>query len=132
VESGRATARTRWIGRIVRADVRLDLALIRVVSQADGSPVPPGTRVPTMEIAPTTDLRPGASLWCFGFPLGVRTINVTGGHMTGFQMNTRGEVAWIRSDAEFNPGNSGGMLVDRRGRLVAVPTAVVSGRDTLE
>ncbi|GAB4208346.1 MAG: hypothetical protein OHK0013_26740 [Sandaracinaceae bacterium] len=47
-------------------------------------------------------------------------------------MNARGEVAWIRTDAEFNPGNSGGMLVDRRGRLVAIPTAVVSGDETLE
>lgn len=132
VESDRDTARTRWLGRLVRADVRLDLALIRIVSQADGSPIPAGTVFPSVELAPTTDLRPGASLWCFGFPLGVRTINVTGGHMTGFQMNTRGEVAWIRTDAEFNPGNSGGMMIDRRGRLVAVPTAVVSGSDTLE
>ncbi|AKF09546.1 trypsin-like peptidase domain-containing protein [Sandaracinus amylolyticus] len=132
VNSDRDTARTRWIGRVVRADVRLDLALVRIVAQADGSPVPEGTTFPSMEMAPTTGLRPGASLWCFGFPLGVRTINVTGGHITGFQMNTRGEVAWIRSDAEFNPGNSGGMLVDRAGRIVAVPTAVVSGSDTLE
>ncbi|MDQ3031326.1 MAG: serine protease [Myxococcota bacterium] len=132
VESDRDTARTRWIGRVVRADVRLDLALIRIVAQADGSPVPAGTVFPSIELAPTTGLRPGASVWCFGFPLGVRTINVTGGHMTGFQMNTRGEVAWIRTDAEFNPGNSGGMMIDRAGRLVAVPTAVVSGRDTLE
>ena len=132
VDSDRDSARTRYIGRIVRADVRLDLALIRITSLADGSPVPPSTIFPTIELAPTTDVRPGASLWCFGFPLGVRTINVTGGHMTGFQMNTRGEVAWIRTDAEFNPGNSGGMLVDRRGRLVAVPTAVLSGRETLE
>jgi serine protease Do len=132
VESDRDTARTRWIGRIVRADVRLDLALVRIVSQADGTPIPAGTQFQTVELGSSSDVRPGASLWCFGFPLGVRTINVTGGHMTGFQMNTRSEVAWIRTDAEFNPGNSGGMLVDRRGRLIAVPTAVVSSDDTLE
>lgn len=132
VDSDRDTARTRYIGRVVRADVRLDLALVRITSMADGTPVPASTVFPTIELGPTTDLRPGASLWCFGFPLGVRTINVTGGHMTGFQMNTRSEVAWIRTDAEFNPGNSGGMLVDRRGRLIAVPTAVLSGSETLE
>lgn len=132
VDSDRDVARTRWIGRVVRADVRLDLALIRIVSQADGAPIPPGTTFPAIELGSTADVRPGASLWCFGYPLGVRTINVTGGHMTGFQMNTRGEVAWIRTDAEFNPGNSGGMMIDRRGRLLAVPTAVVSGSDTLE
>ena len=132
VDSDRDTARTQCIGRVVRADVRLDLALVRVVARADGTPVPAGTVFPYVELGPTTALHPGVSLWCFGFPLGVRTINVTGGHMTGFQMNTRGEVSWIRTDAEFNPGNSGGMLLDRAGRLVAVPTAVWSGRETLE
>ena len=132
VEDARHPAQPRWLARIVRADVRLDLALLRIVSQADGSPIPAGTTFPTIEIATTEGMQPGAPLWAFGYPLGVRTINVTGGHTTGFQMNARGEVAWIRTDAEFNPGNSGGMLVDRRGRLVAVPTAVVSGDETLE
>ena len=59
---------------------------------------------------------------------GVRTINVTGGSVAGFQMNGREEVAWLRTDTEFNPGNSGGMLVDRQGRLVALPTRVYHGR----
>ena len=63
--------------------MRLDLALIRIVSQADGTPIPEGTVFPTVELATTTDIRPGASLWCFGFPLGVRTINVTGGTWPG-------------------------------------------------
>ncbi len=132
VESARESAHPRWIARVVRADVRLDLALLRIVSQADGSPIPEGMTFQTIELASTQGMQPGAALWAFGYPLGVRTINVTGGRTTGFQMNARGEVAWIRTDAEFNPGNSGGMLVDRRGRLVAVPTAVVSGDETLE
>lgn len=132
VSSARDTARTRWIGQVVRGDVRLDLALIRIVGRADGERLSPDMAFSTIELGNSGEMSPGASLWCFGFPLGIRTINVTGGHMTGFQMNSRGEVAWIRSDAEFNPGNSGGMLVDRRGRLIAVPTAVLSGDDTLE
>lgn len=137
VTSARDTATTRYIGRVVRGDVRLDLALIRIVSNADGTPIAADATFPTVPLATTDALQPGASLWAFGFPLGVRTINVTGGHMTGFQMgSTSGSeaalVSWIRTDAEFNPGNSGGMLVDRQGRLVAVPTAVFSSDDTLE
>lgn len=138
VTSARDTATTRYLGRVVRGDVRLDLALVRIISNADGTPLAAGTTFPTVELATTEALQPGANLWAFGFPLGVRTINVTGGHMTGFQMSTSAAtsaeslVSWIRTDAEFNPGNSGGMLVDRRGRLVAVPTAVVSSRETLE
>lgn len=131
-ESARETAQERYLGRVVRADVRLDLALIRIVSDLSGRPLPAGTRFPSVQLADTSHLRPGSRLFAFGFPLGVQTINVTSGEMSGFQMNSRDQVAWIRTDAEFNPGNSGGMLLDRQGRLVAVPTAVLSGRGTLE
>jgi serine protease Do len=132
VSTARETAQERYLGRVVRADARLDLALIRIVSDVDGNPIPASRRFPSIPIADTRRLRPGSRLFAFGFPLGVRTINVTSGEMSGFQMNSRDEVAWIRTDAEFNPGNSGGMLLDRRGRLVAIPTAVLSGRGTLE
>jgi serine protease Do len=132
VSSARDSARSQYLGRVVRGDIRLDMAIVRIVSMADGSPLPDGTVFPTIELTDTTGINPGAAVWAFGFPMGVRTINVTSGNISGFEMNTDGEVAWIRTDVEFNPGNSGGMLVDRRGRLIAVPTAVVSGRETLE
>ncbi len=132
VTTARDAAQHRYIGRVVRADTRLDLALIRIISDNQGNPLPRGTRFSAVELATTSGLRPGSRLFAFGFPLGVHTINVTSGEMSGFQMNSRDEVAWIRTDAEFNPGNSGGMLLDRRGRLIAVPTAVMSGRGTLE
>ncbi len=132
VNSARESAQARYVGRVVRADLRLDLALIRIVSEVGGPPLAESRRFPAIPMASTARLRPGSRLFAFGFPLGAVTINVTSGEMSGFQMNTREQVAWIRTDAEFNPGNSGGMLVDRQGRLVAVPTAVLSGRGTLE
>ncbi len=130
VSSARETAAPRWVGVVVRADARLDLALVRIVEDMSGRPV--RGRFPSVNIATTAHLRPGSRVFAFGYPLGVRTINVTGGQVTGFEMNARNEVAWIRADAEFNPGNSGGMLVDERGRLVGIPTSVVHGQSTLE
>jgi S1-C subfamily serine protease len=132
VTDARDSAEERFLGRVVRADIRLDLALIRIYAERDGTPLAANRRFPAITMSTTSRLRPGTRLFAFGFPLGVRTINVTSGEMSGFQMNTREQVAWIRTDAEFNPGNSGGMLLDRQGRLVAVPTAVLSGRGTLE
>ncbi len=126
VESARNAARPRWVGAVVRGDVRLDLALIRILADTDGNRIE-GAPFPTVQMATTDSLRPGSRVWAFGFPLGVRTINVTGGAIAGFQMNARDRVSWLRSDAEFNPGNSGGMLVDAQGRLVAVPTRVFGG-----
>jgi S1-C subfamily serine protease len=127
VDDARQSARPRFVGVVVRGDVRLDLALVRIVADADGNPLREAS-FPTVPLANTRALRPGSRVWAFGFPLGVRTINVTQGSIAGFQMNAREDVAWLRSDAEFNPGNSGGMLVDARGQLVAVPTQVYHGR----
>lgn len=132
VSSARDSADPEYLGRVVRGDVRLDMAIVRIVSRLDGTPLPEGTVFPTVELTDTEGVNPGAAVWAFGFPMGVRTINVTSGNVSGFEMNTERDVAWIRTDVEFNPGNSGGMLVDRRGRLIAVPTAVVSSDDTLE
>jgi hypothetical protein len=132
VGSARESATPAYVGRVVRGDVRLDLAIVRITGRIDGSPLPSGTTFPTIELTGSEGLNPGAAVWAFGFPMGVRTVNVTSGNISGFEMNADGEVAWIRTDVEFNPGNSGGMLVDRRGRLVAVPTAVVSSSETLE
>lgn len=132
VDDARQAARPRFLGTVVRGDVRLDLALVRVLSDVDGNPVG-GVSFPSIAMANTARLRPGSRVWAFGFPLEVRTINVTQGSVAGFQMNARDDVAWLRSDAEFNPGNSGGMLVDALGQLVAVPTKVYHGQGrTLE
>lgn len=132
VSSSRENAEPRYLAQVVRADAQLDLALLRITTDAAGRPLPRNTRFTHVEPHSTTGLRPGSRVYAFGYPLGVRTINVTGGQLTGFQLNARDEVAWLRTDAEFNPGNSGGMLVDAECRLVAVPTAVVHGQRTLE
>lgn len=126
VEHARQAARPQWIGRVVRADVRLDLALIRIVSDLQGRPVGDHT-FPTIRFASLDGVNPGTRVWAFGFPLNVRTINVTSGDIAGLEINSREQVSWIRSDAEFNPGNSGGMLVDVQGRLIGVPTLVFHG-----
>lgn len=122
VEDGRDAAVPRYWGRVVRGDARLDLALVRIVSDEDGAPVR-GRAFRTVPIGETDGLRPGSPVWTLGFPLSTRTITVTQGAIAGFQMNLSGQIAWLRTDAEINPGNSGGLLVDSRGRLIGVPTA---------
>ncbi len=124
VDSDRDQVEPQWEGRVVRGDPTLDLALVRITrSRRTGQRVS-GVSFPAVRLAPRRSVRVGTAVWALGFPLSVRTINVTAGTVNGFQLNYRGEVAWIRTDAEFNPGNSGGMLVDSKCRLVGVPTAV--------
>lgn len=123
-DSDRSEARPEWIGQVVRGDARLDFALIRIVSRADGSALPPNFTFPFLSPTAATNLRLGAAVFAFGYPLDARTPSVTGGHIEGFQSNAEGAISWIRTDAEFNPGNSGGLLVDDGGNFIGVPSRV--------
>lgn len=123
VTSAQETATFGWVGNVVRAAPRLDLALVRIVSDRDGKPIQ-GAPFPHLAIGSTKNLKLGTSVWTFGYPSGVRSVNVTQGSIAGFEMNTDKQVAWLRTDAEINPGNSGGLLVDSKGTLVGVPTLV--------
>ncbi len=125
VGSDREQVQHKWVGQVVRGDPNLDLALVRIIkSVRDDAPVR-GRRFPFIRLADFRSVRGGEAVWAIGFPLDSATVNVTAGNVSSFAMNHRGEVAWLRTDAEFNPGNSGGMLVDKKCRLVGVPTAVM-------
>ncbi|MBI5490127.1 MAG: trypsin-like peptidase domain-containing protein [Deltaproteobacteria bacterium] len=119
----------QYLAEVVRGSVELDLALLRIVRPlAEGEEMPES--FPVMEQAVEPSL--GTAVWALGFPDGLRTINLTAGQVAGFEKNSAGEVSWFRTDTEFNPGNSGGALVDAQCRLVAVPTAISSSVEPIE
>ena len=69
----------------------------------------------------------GSPVWAVGSPFGLdRT--VTFGIISGKHRTVRSSTQWqdfMQSDVAVNPGNSGGPLVDARGTLVGVNTAIV-------
>jgi S1-C subfamily serine protease len=95
-----------------------DLAVLK----ARGSVPPPVT------MGRAEDLRVGQLVVAVGNPLGLAG-SVTAGIVSGLgrSLPTRnGRVVdeVIQTDAALNPGNSGGVLADSRGRMVGVSTAV--------
>lgn len=123
VESSRHRLEHRYVARVVAGDARRDLALLRIVSEVGGGNAAgpfPAVRVSRSQ----RRLTPGSPVAAIGFPAGVRTVEVTGGQVTGVELDAHGETAWLRTDTRLNPGNSGGLLIDRRGRLVGIPTAI--------
>lgn len=123
VDSARQSARYNWEGKVVRADPRLDLALIRITNKRSGE-TPSELAFPYIPIGDVLQLDAGSRVWVLGYPSGVRSVNVTSGSVTGFEMNLRDQVAWLRTDAVINPGNSGGVLVNDQAKLVGIPTQV--------
>lgn len=104
--------------RVVGTDPLSDLAVLR----ADGPTPPP------IALGDASTLRVGQLVVALGNPLGMAG-SVTAGIVSalGRSLPTRtGRVVdeVIQTDASLNPGSSGGVLADSRGRAIGVNTAV--------
>ena len=119
-------AALRYVAELVRSDEQSDLAVLRIVALADGSPLPPDTRFRYLPIGDPSRLAVGRDqLTVWGFPVvGGSSLTATRGVLSGW-VGERSDAPgdrWIKTDANVNPGNSGGAALDSFGHLVAVPT----------
>lgn len=108
---------------VVGTDPATDVALLKVDAE----------NLPTLELADSDKLRLGEWVLAIGSPLGEQLRStITAGIVSakGRSMpNQNGEFkieSFIQTDAAVNPGNSGGALVDKTGRLVGINTAIIS------
>jgi S1-C subfamily serine protease len=85
--------------------------------------------LPTVRLGSTTDLSPGQWAIAIGNPLGLDN-TVTAGIISaiGRTSNQVGipdkRVQFIQTDAAINPGNSGGPLLNDRGEVIGMNTAI--------
>lgn len=110
-------------GEVIGTDSRSDLAVIRI--DAEDLPVVPYGSI--------NDVRVGQWVLAFGSPLSEDLDNtVTAGIVSALQRSNSGLsslnnfASFIQTDAAINPGNSGGPLVDLRGNLVGINSAIYS------
>jgi Do/DeqQ family serine protease len=105
-------------GKIVGTDAKTDLAVIRI--PADGVVAAP--------LGDSDKIRVGEWAIAIGSPFGLEE-TVTVGVISATGRSEMGIVPYenfIQTDASINPGNSGGPLLNARGEVIGINTAILS------
>jgi serine protease Do len=103
--------------RLVGSDARTDLALLKIE----------GRGLPALPFGDSDRLEVGEPVMAIGNPFGLEQTVTTGIVSAKERFIGSGPYDdFIQTDASVNPGNSGGPLVDSRGTLVGINTAIFS------
>ncbi|MFC0005803.1 S1C family serine protease [Micromonospora siamensis] len=109
----------RFTAQVVGREPASDLAVLKVPASAGLSPLP---------LAKPNTTRVGEPVLAVGSPLGLAG-TVTAGIVSALNRQVRlgaGRHSAVQTDASINPGNSGGPLVNARGEVVGVNTAIAT------
>ncbi|QDF30190.1 Do family serine endopeptidase [Halarcobacter anaerophilus] len=103
---------------VIGKDSDSDLAVIKIE----------GSNFHAIKFGYATDLKVGDLIFAIGNPFGIGT-TVTQGIISALNKDHVGINRYenfIQTDASINPGNSGGALVDSRGALIGINSAIIS------
>ena len=108
----------KFPARLIGTDPKTDLAVIKIDE----------TNLPTLRWGDSQSLQVGELVLAVGNPFGLNQ-TVTMGIISAIGRANMGIVDYedfIQTDAAINPGNSGGALVNLRGELIGINTAIFS------
>ena len=109
-------------GKVLGQDPVTDVAVVKIQA----------TNLPVVTIGNSDQLRPGEWAIAIGNPLGLDNtvtagiISATGRTSAEVRVPDK-RVSFIQTDAAINPGNSGGPLLNQRGEVIGMNTAIIGG-----
>jgi len=112
----------KYPGKVVGTDRDDDLAVIKI-------DVPRGQRLTELKLGTSQGLEVGQKVLAIGNPFGLQR-TLTTGIISGLERPLRDAAARrtingaIQTDAAINPGNSGGPLLNARGEMIGINTAI--------
>ena len=104
--------------KLVGADPEVDIAVLDVDAKD----------LTALKMADSEEIRVGDFVVAIGNPFGLGQTVTTGvvSALGRSGLGIEGYENFIQTDASINPGNSGGALVDLRGQLVGINTAIIA------
>jgi len=116
--------------QIIARDMTRDLALLRIRSEKP---------LPVIKLGDSNTLRPGQTVIAIGNVLGEFQNSISKGVVSGLgrTVTARGGGMVMRmedviqTDAAINPGNSGGPLLNLRGEVIGINTAMAIGAENI-
>ncbi len=110
-----------FMAKVIGADPKTDVAVIKIETD----------KLPAATLANSDKLRVGDIVFAIGNPLGVGQTVTMGiisatGRRLGLLQEVDGYEDFIQTDASINKGNSGGALIDAKGRLIGINSAIIS------
>jgi Do/DeqQ family serine protease len=105
-------------GKLIGADPKTDLALVKIDAR----------NLKALKLAQSGNVKVGDYVIAVGNPFGLSS-TVTSGIVSALGRDQAGSdnyQDYIQTDASINPGNSGGALVNSKGELIGINTAILS------
>jgi serine protease Do len=111
---------SKYKAKLVGVDRKTDLAVLKLEAN--------GKTFPFLRLADSDETRVGDWVIAVGSPFGLQA-TVTSGIISAKarQLGAGPYDDFLQTDAAINPGNSGGPLVNMRGEVVGINTAMVKG-----
>ncbi len=110
--------KTEYVAKVVGKDADSDIAVIKIEAK----------NLKPIVFGHSKDLQIGDVIFAIGNPFGIGE-SVSQGIVSALNKNRVGINRYenfIQTDASINPGNSGGALVDSRGALIGINSAILS------
>lgn len=108
-----------YSAEIVGIDPKTDIALIKINAE---------NGLPVIELGNSDKVEVGEWVMAIGNPFGLNhTVTVGVVSAKGRMIGSGPYDHYIQTDASINPGNSGGPLINNRGEVIGINTAIMSG-----
>ena len=112
-----------YAARVVGRDPLTDSALIELTEK-------PNHTLPEVKFGDSSQILPGDFVMAIGNPFGLAhtvSVGIISAVERPFPVSEGRSTQVLQTDAAINPGNSGGPLLNLRGEVVGINTAIVSG-----